>query len=354
MRTLFIGFSALVLLFVVLYLAAPIDPAIWKPPPNPGLAGEFSANNRLAQLPRVLEGIGHGPEGVACGEAGQHYTGLHDGRIFKFNDRGEYSELVNTGGRPLGMKVATEGNLIVADAILGLISVSPEGELKVLTDSVNGKRMLFVDDLDIADDGTIWFSDASARHGYKDNILDFFDGRPSGRLISYHPDTAETRVHLEDLFFANGVAMGPDDTYVLINETGTGRIHRLWLHGDKAGQRDLFHKGLPGTPDNITFNGTDTFWVAMPSLRKTIDDLADKPLLRRYLSVLPRSLLSANAGNYSFLVGLGLDGEVKHNLQDSSKGFVNITSAVECGPWLYIGSLTMPAVGRLPLSQLTE
>ncbi len=154
---------------------------------------------------------------------------------------------------------------------------------------------------------------------------------------------------MDALFFANGVALGPADEFVLVNETGAGRIQRLWLRGSRAGQRDLFHAGLPGTPDNLSFNGSDTFWVAMPALRSGVDAMADKPWLRKLLSRLPLDLLTAGTPRYSFVVGLGLDGSVSHNLQDTGAGFNNITSANECDGILYLGSLSMPAVARYRL-----
>ena len=338
-----------VLVVVASYVASPIDPMAWEPAPDPGLRGEFAPNTELASASRLLEGAGSGPEAVACGPGGELYTGFNDGRILVFDPAGNFRELVNTGGRPLGMKVDGAGHLIVADAVRGLLSVGPDGGIEVLTDSVDGKRMVFVDDLDIAEDGTIWFSDASTRRDYRESIYDFLEGQRTGRLLSYEPDSGNTKVHLDGLFFANGVALGPGDNYVLVNETGAGRIHRLWLEGERAGRSDLFHEGLPGAPDNITFDGRNTFWVGMPSLRGGIDQMADKPWLRRLLSLLPPNVLSANANNYSFVVGLGLDGEVKANLQDSELGYINITSAVDCEGVLYLGSLTMPAVAALPL-----
>ncbi len=331
------------------YVAAPVNPVSWEATPNKGLQGPFAENRRLADITRLLAGVGEGPEAIACAADGSMYTGFKDGRILRFDATGEYVEHARTGGRPLGMKVQQDGHLIVADGILGLLSIDPDGEVTVLADSVDGKPMLFVDDVDIASDGTIWFSDASQLHDYHHSTLDFLEGRPTGRLLSYSPDTGKVKVHLDGLFFANGVALGPDETYVLVNETGSGRIHRLWLKGEKAGQSDIFVEGLPGMPDNVTFNGNDTFWLAMPSLRTQAEKMADKPLLRRYLSLLPAHVLAANADNYSFVVGLGVDGEVVANLQDADRGFIDITSAVECDGGLYLGSLTMPAVGRYSL-----
>ena len=43
---------------------------------------------------------------------------------------------------------------------------------------------------------------------------------------------------LDRLMFANGVALGPGDEYVLVNETLAARITRYWVRGPKAGQSD--------------------------------------------------------------------------------------------------------------------
>jgi hypothetical protein len=341
--------SLIVLVGMLLLLPAPIDPAEWTPDPDPGLTGDFAANDKLAAAERLLVDVGAGPEDVACGTDGARYTGFQDGRIVRFDDEGSHQELADTNGRPLGMQLDGNGRLIVADAVRGLLAVSADGAVEVLTDSVDGSKMLFVNDLDIAADGTIWFSDSSAHRDYHHTFHDFLEGRPSGRLLSYDPASGDTAVHMEDLFFANGVALGPEDDYVLVNETGLGRINRLWLKGKKAGQRDLFFSGLPGTPDNLFFNGRETFWVAMPALRAGIDSLAGRPLLRKILSRLPQGILASSQERYSFVVGLGLDGRVKHNLQDTGRGFTDITSASECDGSLYLGSLSIPAVARYPL-----
>ena len=329
---------ALSLAGYLLYAAAPIDPAVWKPPPNPGLTGAYAPNKLLAGAQPVVAAIGTGPEAVACSPDGDLYT-----------DDDEIADQLRTGGRPLGMKVASDGTLVVADAVRGLIAVSPAGAVTVLAAEHEGETMRFVDDLDIESGGRIWFSDASRRYGWGETMRDFLDGTPTGRLLSYDPETGRTEMHIDGLFFANGVALGPDDRYVLVNETGTGRIHRLWLKGEKAGARDLFHKGLPGTPDNITYNGKDRFWVAMPSLRATLDFMADKPWLRRMISWIPDHVIHANTDSYSFVVGLDMEGRVIANLQDSERGFADTTSAVECHGALYLGSLTMPSLALFEL-----
>lgn len=339
----------LMILLALLLATSKIDPVAWEPAPNPGLTGAFMANEKLAALQHLIVDLGEGPEDVTQGPDGMFYTGFQDGRIVKFDLQGNQQEFVNTGGRPLGMQFDRLGNLIVADAFMGLISITPEADITVLSDSVNGKKMLFVDDLDIAGDGTIWFSDASQRFDQHNFIYDFLEARPTGRLLSYSPETKATTVHLADLFFANGVALGPDDSFVLINETGTGRIHRLWLGGEKQGKNDLFFDGLPGGPDNLSFNGVDTFWVALPIFRDPeVEKLASQPLLRKLVANLPVEALLP-ISTHGFVVGLDVEGNVKTTLQSNAGGFHNITSANEFDGKLFVGSIAMRSVGVLEL-----
>ena len=67
---------------------------------------------------------------------GRLYTGLQDGRVVRMLADGSGVEtFVQTGGRPLGMKFDAGGNLIVADAFRGLLSISPERKITVLADN---------------------------------------------------------------------------------------------------------------------------------------------------------------------------------------------------------------------------
>ncbi len=112
----------------------------------------------------TLAAAGPGPEDVARGADGLLYAGLADGRIVRLKADGSTppETVAETGGRPLGLHAAPDG-LYVADAERGLLAVSLDGTVRTLTDAVDGARMVFVDDLDVAADGSIWFSDASAR-----------------------------------------------------------------------------------------------------------------------------------------------------------------------------------------------
>jgi len=340
----FAGFLA-----YLLWWPIPISPVAWSLPPNPGLTGAFEKNDVLAEL-QVIALDGDGPEDLTMGTDGFLYTGVEDGRIIRFHpdDAANASTFVNTGGRPLGLQFDAHGNLIVADIHRGLLLVAPDRTLTVLTDSVDGSHLGLVNGLDIAGDGTIWFSDATQRS--KGNaMLDYLEGIASGRLLSYNPETKITKVHLTELRFANGVALGPDDAFVLVNETLGARVTRLWLAGPRMGQQDRFIDALPGHPDNISYNDAGMFWLAMPMARvPAFEALTDNPRLRAALMRLPQ-MWSADVEPVAWVIGVDAGGNMRHNLQDWGGNFPAVTSVNEFDGVLYLGSIEASGIGYLPV-----
>lgn len=91
--------------------------------------------------------------------------------------------------------------------------------MELLTDEAEGVKIKFADAVDVAKDGMIYFTDASYKYSYNDFIWDVLEGKPHGRLLSYDPTTKETKVLVSDLYFANGVAVSPDQSFVIFCET---------------------------------------------------------------------------------------------------------------------------------------
>ncbi len=340
---------------IVLYLGVwpvQIDPVAWRPPDMPAPVGVYQANDRLAAVERLGEGAGLGPEDVAFDTAGRLYSGMADGRILRFAPDGTASEVfAQTGGRPLGLAFDARGRLVVADAFKGLLAITPEGAIQVLSDVVAGERINFADGLDIATDGTIFFSQASRKFSQDAFMLDLFEHRPNGQLLAYNPATQATRVVLDDLYFANGVAVSPDQSFVLVAEMGLYRIRRYWRRGPSQGRADIFIDDLPGLPDNIRSNGRDTFWVALagPGAREMLDSVLPYPFLRKVIVRVPASLRPA-APRSSYVLGLDLRGIVRKTLQEpSGQSYADITTARERLGKLYLGSSTESAIGWLPV-----
>ena len=353
MSTIIKWFSAvlgLIAIFIlVAFVRSPINPEVWEPPKNPGFTGGFAPNADLAAM-LLLEVPGHGPEDVSCTADGSMITGLEDGRIVRMTLDGRSETLGDTRGRPVGLQAMPDGSVIIADALKGLLRLQPGGALQVLANEFEGRPILFADDLDISSDGVVWFSDASQRFSIDGFMLDLLEASRTGRLMSYNLVTGEIKSHLEGLFFANGVALGPDETYVLVNETVTGRVHRLWLKGERAGDSEIFIDQLPAMVDNISFNGEDTFWVASPNPRDALDAFADKPLLRRLVGGLPAWVSGSLEEHFSMVLAFDLEGNLIKSFRDPDARLNQITSVNECDGKLIMGSLISNSMGILELA----
>ena len=352
-RTLLRSLIAIVVLLVgyLLLWPVPINPAAWTPPTAPELTGVYAQNSELSKIER-LRINGNNPEDVAFDSQDRIYCGDDLGRIFRFQPDGTRPELfAETKGRPLGLIFDASGNLIVADAVIGLMSIAPDGRSTVLATEAEEARFRCTNDLDVAADGTIYFTDASYKFPLRLLKADLLEHQPNGRFLSYDPRTKQTKVLLRDLYFANGVAVSPEQSFVLVNETGAYRVRRYWLKGDKAGQSDIFIDDLPGFPDGISSNGRDTFWIALVNRRDPgLDFLLPHPFLRKIVWRLP-SFLQPNIKRYAFALALDSNGKVIRNLQDPSpQCFTQIANVVEHKGNLYFGSIGESAIGRMPLN----
>lgn len=354
MKWLMVGLLVIFLLLGSFLLTpSPVDSKAWRPPQPPPLTGLLAPNERLRLADLLARGQVYGPEDVAIRNDGVLHTGTQDGFIVRVFPDGRVENWLATGGRPLGMKFDSKGNLIVADAWKGLLSISPAGDTTVLAREAQGTLFRFTDDVDIADDGRIYFTDASSRFRQPEYPLDLLEMRPHGRLLRYSPKNGKAEVLLGNLHFANGVTLSPKGDYVLVNETWKYRILRYWIRGPKAGQAEVFADNLPGFPDNLSVDGEGRFWVAFPVLRNaTIDAMHPRPWIKELVAKLPDSL-KPTPQDYGLVVAFDRNGEVITSLHDTRGTHLQeITSVTPHDGNLYFGSLHNDRIGRLPLQAI--
>ena len=67
-------------------------------------------------------------------------------------------------------------------------------------------------------------------------------GSVTGRLLSYSPKTKKTHVLAGDLFYANGVVVAHDQSFLLVVETMSVTIHKYWLKGPKVCEHVSKHR----------------------------------------------------------------------------------------------------------------
>ncbi len=242
---------------------------------------------------------------------------------------------------------------------MGLVRVTMDGAVELLTDQT--ERSLFsiqddttirmADDLDIAPDGTIYFTDATKRYDIENWGLDLLEGRPNGRLLSYDPAMRKTRTVCDNLVFPNGVCLTHDGRHLLVASTWNCSILIFDLADLSAGPR-IFLDGLPGYPDNINRASDGGYWVALAGTRNPLFDQAMRyPALRRRMSrrVPPTNWLFGNL-NIGGVLKIDGNGRIVDALWDAPDGpLYMITSMREHAGSLYLGGVTNDKIGRLRL-----
>ncbi|XP_037949038.1 adipocyte plasma membrane-associated protein-like [Teleopsis dalmanni] len=249
-------------------------------PPTRELIGGLKPNNYLDGTQHLLEGRIYGPECLIA-RNDVIYAGVNGGEVVKIvGDKvtpifkigapcvHTYDEPIC--GRPLGLAFDTQGNnIIVADAYYGLWSVDLDTYKKTLLVSAKqplpGKTIIrkarVFNGVAVDKKGVIYWTDSSSDYGFQDLVFASVVN-PSGRLFKYERATNESQILLDEIFFANGVVLSPNEDFLVVVETGAMRLIKYHLKGTNAGQSEVFVEGLPGHPDNITPDETG-IWVPL-------------------------------------------------------------------------------------------
>ncbi|GGC48124.1 ABC transporter permease [Chelatococcus reniformis] len=327
-----------------------------------GSASPYAENDRLSQAEVIGLGQVEGPEDVILDRQDRLYTGTREGWILRFSGPNfEHREVfARMGGRPLGLAFDKDENLVCCNGGMGVYGVTPQGEIFKITDETNrtwGKlnddsRLRLADDLDIAPDGKIYFSEATIRYEMHSWDMDGIEGRGNGRMICYDPATRTTRTIIKNQRFPNGVCVAHDGQSVLYVSTWLCRILRYWIAGPKKGQLETVVEQLPGYPDNLNRASDGGYWLALAGIRSPAYDLAmRKPDFRlRMVKEIPRDEWLYPGLNNGCVVKLDADCQPVETYWDpTGKLHPTITSMREHKGYLYIGGLENNRIGRIKL-----
>ncbi|MBL1084521.1 strictosidine synthase family protein [Streptomyces actinomycinicus] len=292
-----------------------------------------------------------GPEDVVADPHGRVLTGVEDGRILRVHHPGDprtarAEVLAETGGRPLGLELLPDGDLLVCDAERGLLRVAlDDGTVRVLADSVAGERLRFCSNAVATADGTVYFTVSSRRYPLAQWIGDIVEHTGTGRLLRLAPGDREPEVLLDGLQFANGLAPSADGSFLVVAETGSCRLTRYRLTGPRAGHAEPF-ADLPGMPDNLWREGPDgPLWVALAAPRvPPLGLLHRTPPAVRHAAARAAVHVPYRPSGTTGVMALDDEGRTVHHLSRRRSGFRMVTSVCTAGGHLVLGSLREPGV----------
>ena len=350
---------ALPLVTALLYLAfwpVPIDPVAWHAPIDRGRSDPYSPNRLLQAAAGIDLGAHEGPEDATLGLDNAVYVTTLGGDVLKIQDS-RVEVFVNVGGRPLGIEADADGSLVIANAFIGLQRISADGTVNNLYGDEDAP--VFANNLAIAPDGQIYFTEASRKFGpmafgdtMEATLYDVMEHGGHGSVIAFDPTTRQSRVLLDGLAYANGIAISEAGDFLVVVEMNEYRILKYWLGGPRRGTTDVLMQNLPGFGDNLKTGLNGRFWLGFAAPRKpVVDRLADKPFLRKVVMRLPDFLRPA-PDLASHVIAFNGDGEILMNMQDPEARYPTLTGVLETRDDLYLTTLygsALPVIAKKDL-----
>ena len=324
----------------------------------------WALNDKLEDVYVIGEGEIEGAEDVILDRYDNLYGGSRHGDIVRFfpPDYKKWEIFAHIGGAPLGMAFDAEDNLHVCVGGMGVYRISPDRKVELVTDETNrsiysvndDSRMRLADDLDIADDGRIFFSEATVRYEIHDWPIDALEGRGNGRIICYDPKTKKSHTVLRNLIFPNGICIASNKQSIVFSETWGCTVKRYWFDGPKKGKVEVLMDNLPGYPDNINWASDGNYWMSLLGMRSPALDLAWKMpgFRKRMTNQVPRDEWLFPNVNVGCVLKFNDKGEVLDILWDlGAKNHPQITSMREHRGYLFLGGLSNNRIGRYKIPE---
>ena len=286
------------------------------------------------------------------------YCGNRHGDIMRFfgPDHTRHEIFAHVGGQPLGLAFDRTAISTSASAAWGFIrsrrtASSTSSRTRPTAHcsrwSTNS-RLRLADDLDIAPDGRVFFSEATIRFEMHEWPVDALESRGNGRIICYDPKTGKSHTEVSNLIFPNGICMLPDGESFFFAETFGCRVSRYWYAGPKKGRLEIVIDNMPGYPDNINRASDGNYWLAIVGMRSPALDLALRmPGFRRRMArrIAPDAWMYPNL-NTGCVIKFNEKGEVLESLWDlGGKNHPMITSIREHKGILYLGGIYNNRIG---------
>lgn len=278
---------------------------------------------------------------------GRVLTGLDDGRLLAVTPAtGAVEVLADTAGHLLGLEALPGGGILICDHDRGLLRLDDgSGRPEVLVDTVDDRPLHFASNVVAASDGTLYFTASSQRFTIDNWRSDIIEHSGSGRLIRRTTD-GRVDVLRDDLQFANGLVLAPDEQSVLVAETGAARISRHWVGGERDGENEVLIDDLPGYPDNLSIGSDGLIWCALASPRnQLLEGIFRLPLrARRVLAKVPEGI-GPSPEDVVWVIAFDFDGEIRQDVRPDDVDYTFVTSVAERDGVLYFGTIVDNALG---------
>ncbi len=146
-----------------------------------------------------------------------------------------------------------------------------DGTITVIADSYNGKKLNSPNDVVVASDGSIWFTDPT--YGIKGNYegLRAEPEQEKHNVFRVDPATSAIKVVVDDFVQPNGICFSPDEKRLYVIDTGVTdggpahiRVFDVDVPGGRVSNGKVFADGFaPGLTDGMRCDVEGNIWCSM-------------------------------------------------------------------------------------------
>lgn len=278
-----VALGLLQVILVPLCAVAQWQPSQRYPDPAVRIIDSSFAKYRLplAKVEKIASGMRWSEGPVWFGD-GRYllWSDIPNNRLMKWDEEtGAVSEYRKPSNNSNGNTRDRQGRLLTCEhGVRRVTRTEYDGEITVIADSYDGKRLNSPNDVVCKSDGSIWFTDPPF------GILSYYEGQKAEselptNVYRWDPASKKLTIAAGDIKRPNGLAFAADESKLYIVEAGvTPRVIRAFDVTDNgtrlAGGRTLVTAEEDGTPDGLRVDVDGNLWVGWGMGKEGLDGVS--------------------------------------------------------------------------------
>jgi gluconolactonase len=146
-----------------------------------------------------------------------------------------------------------------------VVRYESNGQLSVIAEGYEGRRLNSPNDVVVHPDGSIWFTDPV--YGIRDSAYEGNPGESENAPVVYRVDGDNGRISVatDDVVMPNGLCFSPDYSRLYVADTGAGETRVFEVNGQRLGNGRTFVKlrapgGIRSAADGIRCDVDGNLW----------------------------------------------------------------------------------------------